>query len=50
VTSGSETTNLTLLGVYSTANFTLSSDGHGGTLIKDPAVTASESIAAPQPA
>jgi autotransporter passenger strand-loop-strand repeat protein len=48
VTSGSETANLTLLGVYSTANFTLSSDGSGGTLVKDPGVTASASIAAPQ--
>jgi autotransporter passenger strand-loop-strand repeat protein len=30
------TANLTLLGTYSTANFSLSSDGAGGTLIKDP--------------
>jgi hypothetical protein len=36
VTSGSETANLTLLGQYSTANFTLSSDGHGGTIVTDP--------------
>jgi hypothetical protein len=48
VTSGSETANLTLLGQYTTANFTASSDGHGGTLIKDPAVTAAASVATPQ--
>jgi autotransporter passenger strand-loop-strand repeat protein len=36
VTNGSETTNLTLLGQYTAANFTLSSDGHGGTLVTDP--------------
>jgi autotransporter passenger strand-loop-strand repeat protein len=48
VTSGSQTTNLTLLGMYSTANFKLASDGAGGTLVTDPAVvTASASIAAP---
>ena len=35
------TANLTLLGTYSTANFSLASDGAGGTLIKDPAVVAS---------
>ena len=35
------TANLTLLGTYSTANFSLSSDGSGGTLIKDLAVVAS---------
>jgi autotransporter passenger strand-loop-strand repeat protein len=48
VTSGTETANLTLLGTYSTANFTLSSDGHGGTLVKDPAVTAAASLTTPQ--
>jgi autotransporter passenger strand-loop-strand repeat protein len=48
VTDGTHVANLTLLGQYSTANFSLSSDGHGGTLITDPAVTASASIAAPQ--
>ena len=36
VTSGSETANLTLLGQYSTANFHLASDLHGGTLVTDP--------------
>jgi autotransporter passenger strand-loop-strand repeat protein len=36
VTNGSQTANLTLLGQYSTVNFSLSSDGHGGTIITDP--------------
>jgi autotransporter passenger strand-loop-strand repeat protein len=48
VTCGSETANLTLLGTYSTANFTLSSDSHGGTLVKDPAATAAASLTTPQ--
>jgi hypothetical protein len=47
VTNGSETANLTLLGVYSTANFTLSRDSYGGTLVKDPAVTATASLTTP---
>jgi autotransporter passenger strand-loop-strand repeat protein len=36
VTSGAEIQNLTLLGQYSTANFSATSDGNGGTLIIDP--------------
>ena len=36
VTDGTHTANLTLLGQYSTADFTLASDGVGGTLITDP--------------
>jgi hypothetical protein len=36
VTDETHTANLTLLGQYSTANFSLSSDGHGGTLVTDP--------------
>ena len=36
VREGSNVTTLTLLGQYTTADFTLSSDGHGGTLITDP--------------
>ena len=36
VTDGTHTANLTLLGLYSTANFSLSNDGHGGTFITDP--------------
>jgi autotransporter passenger strand-loop-strand repeat protein len=44
VTDGTHTATLTLLGQYSTANFTLSSDGHGGTLITDPAGSASSTV------
>jgi hypothetical protein len=40
VVDGSKTATLNLLGSYSTANFTLSSDGAGGTLIIDPPVEA----------
>ena len=42
--SAGQTVNLNLLGTYSTANFTLSSDGHGGTVITD-AVSASTGAA-----
>jgi hypothetical protein len=38
VTDGTHTASLTLLGQYSAQNFTLASDGHGGTMITDPAV------------
>jgi autotransporter passenger strand-loop-strand repeat protein len=48
VTDGAHTANLTLLGQYSAANFSLASDGHGGTLITDPVVTATASLATPQ--
>jgi hypothetical protein len=46
VTDGTHTANLTLLGLYSQSNFTLSSDGAGGTKVTDPAVTASATITA----
>jgi autotransporter passenger strand-loop-strand repeat protein len=36
VTDGAHTAELTLLGQYTTSQFTLASDGHGGTLIGDP--------------
>ena len=36
VTDGTHTASLTLLGQYSTGDFSLSSDGHGGTMITDP--------------
>jgi hypothetical protein len=36
VTDGTHTASLTLLGQYSTANFSLSRDGAGGTVITDP--------------
>jgi len=38
VTDGTHTANLTLLGQYSTGNFSLASDGHGGTVVTDPLV------------
>lgn len=39
------TVALNLLGQYSAADFTLSSDGHGGTLISDPAVAQQAQLA-----
>ena len=36
VTDGTHTANLTLLGQYSANNFSLASDGHGGTIVTDP--------------
>jgi autotransporter passenger strand-loop-strand repeat protein len=36
VTDGTNTDTLTLLGQYSAAQFNLTSDGHGGTLVTDP--------------
>ena len=36
VTDGTHTASLTLLGQYSTGNFNLASDGHGGTIVTDP--------------
>jgi len=41
VTDGTHTANLTLLGQYSTANFSLSSDGSGGTIVTDPPLVGS---------
>ncbi len=38
VASGAHTAKLTLLGSYVTSQFTLTSDGHGGTLVTDPPV------------
>jgi len=38
VASGAHTSKLTLLGSYVTSQFTLTSDGHGGTLVTDPPV------------
>src|SRR5262249_35559997 len=36
VTDGTHTANLTLLGQYSAQDFSLASDGHGGTIVTDP--------------
>jgi autotransporter passenger strand-loop-strand repeat protein len=41
VTDGTQTASLTLLGQYSTGNFSLSSDGHGGTIVTDPSLVGS---------
>jgi probable HAF family extracellular repeat protein/autotransporter passenger strand-loop-strand repeat protein len=41
VTDGTHTANLTLLGQYSTGNFSLASDSHGGTVVTDPLVGSS---------
>lgn len=40
VSDGTHTASIALLGNYSLANFTASSDGHGGTLIVDPPLPA----------
>jgi len=40
VTDGSHTAHITLLGSYTPSQFTSASDGHGGTVITDPPVSA----------
>src|SRR5205814_8683656 len=47
VTDGAHTAALALLGQYVTANFHLSDDGHGGTLVVDPPVSSGAGIATP---
>ena len=47
VSDGTHTASVALLGNYSLANFTASSDGHGGTLIVDPPVPGDGSAGAP---
>jgi hypothetical protein len=39
--------NLTLLGQYSASTFVAASDGHGGTVVTDPAVVAQTTLASP---
>jgi hypothetical protein len=39
--------NIALLGQYVAGSFALSSDGHGGTLVTDPAVVAQTQLASP---
>jgi autotransporter passenger strand-loop-strand repeat protein len=46
VTDGTHTAQIALLGQYVTANFKLSADGHGGTLIVDPPVSSGLAVAA----
>ena len=45
VSDGTQTATLSLLGQYSAADFALSSDGHGGTLISDPGVVQQSQLA-----
>jgi hypothetical protein len=47
VTDGTHTAQIALLGQYVTANFHLSDDGHGGTLIVDPPVSSGSGVAPP---
>jgi len=46
VSDGTHVATLHLLGQYSAADFAIASDGHGGTLITDPAVVAPAQLAA----
>lgn len=46
VSDGTRVATLHLLGQYSAADFAIASDGHGGTLITDPAVVAPAQLAA----
>jgi autotransporter passenger strand-loop-strand repeat protein len=47
VSDGSHVATLALLGQYMASSFALSSDGHGGTLVTDPAIAAQATIATP---
>jgi hypothetical protein len=44
VSDGTHTANVALLGSYSLANFTASSDGHGGTSVVDPPLASSPQL------
>ena len=47
VSDGTHTAKLALLGQYVVGNFTMESDGHGGTLINDPPVDSGGHITLP---
>jgi hypothetical protein len=47
VSDGTHTANLALLGQYAAGNFAMASDGHGGTMIADPAVVAQNQLTQP---
>jgi autotransporter passenger strand-loop-strand repeat protein/uncharacterized repeat protein (TIGR03803 family) len=47
VSDGSHVASMALLGQYMASSFALSSDGHGGTFVTDPAVAAQATIATP---
>jgi autotransporter passenger strand-loop-strand repeat protein len=46
IKEGASSTTLTLVGSYSTSNFSATSDGHGGTLITDPPVVSGGTVVA----
>lgn len=46
VSDGTHTATLNLLGQYTAADFAISSDGHGGTLITDPGTVQQQTLAA----
>jgi hypothetical protein len=46
VKEGKSSMTLTLVGSYTSGNFSVTSDGHGGTLITDPPITSGRSVAA----
>src|SRR6516164_1796758 len=45
IKEGAQTQSFTLIGTYTTSNFSATSDGHGGTLITDPPVVSGGSVA-----
>ena len=49
VTDGTDTANLDFNGSYVLANFSLASDGNGGTIVYDPPVTPSNGLSGSQP-
>jgi len=48
VNDGTHVSNITLLGQYMASNFVIASDGHGGTLITDPAPSPPTLLTQPQ--
>jgi hypothetical protein len=44
IKEGTQTQSFTLIGTYTTSNFSATSDGHGGTLITDPPVISGGSV------
>src|SRR6516164_6909809 len=45
IKEGTQSQSFTLIGTYTTSNFSATSDGHGGTLVTDPPVTSGGSVA-----
>jgi hypothetical protein len=45
ITDGTHTARLTLLGQYVAGNFHVSTDGHGGTVVTEQPVSASQNVA-----